>query len=223
MRVIGGFHRSRKLLPPRDESVTRPITDRVKQSLFDRLWAMGVLGEAEEPRSFADSAPGLEEAVPEAQDASGANHVLDIFAGTGSLGIEALSRGCGHCVFIEKDRTARTLLEQNLAALDLTGQATVIGRDALTPAWVGVVSEAYRPVRLVFLDPPFALTDDAVSAGRLAELMAVLAAAPGLVARGGVLVLRTSERAPVPAVVAGWDGPVSHGYGSMVLHFFTKA
>jgi 16S rRNA (guanine966-N2)-methyltransferase len=205
MRVIGGFHRSRKLLPPRDDSVTRPITDRVKQSLFDRLWALGVLG---------TEAGG--------DGSSGASHVLDIFAGTGSLGIEALSRGCGRCVFIEKDRTARTLLERNLAALDLTDRATVIGRDALTPAWVGVVSEAYRPVRLVFLDPPYAMTQDAESAGRLAELMAVLASASGLVATGAVLVLRTSDRAPAPAAVAGWDGPVSHGYGSMVLHFFTK-
>jgi 16S rRNA (guanine966-N2)-methyltransferase len=203
MRVIGGIHRSRKLLAPKDDSVTRPITDRVKQSLFDRLWALGAVQEPEE--GVAEGAGG---------------NVLDIFAGTGSLGIEALSRGSARCVLIERDRDARRLLEQNLAALDLAGRALVLGMDALAGGWVGVVPTEFRPVRVVFLDPPYALTDTPASAAGIAGLMATLAAAPGLMEPGGVLVLRTRDRATPPGGVPGWEGPASHAYGSMVLHFY---
>ena len=212
MRVIGGFHRSRKLLPPKDDLTTRPITDRVKQSLFDRLWAMGVFG------VDADT-----DSAPEGGNAGAGGHVLDIFAGTGSLGIEALSRGSGRCVFVEKDRMARVILERNLAELGLTDRSTVICRDALAAAWIGVVAQSCRPVRVIFLDPPYALTNDPPSAARLAELMATLAAAPGLVEPAGILVLRTSAGAVAPVAVAGWEGPVTHPYGSMSLHFYTKA
>ena len=80
MRIIGGIHRSRHLHPPRDIHTTRPITDRVKVALFDRLWDAGLLE---------------------------GGSVLDIFSGTGSLGLEALSRGMDHCIFIERDKYSR--------------------------------------------------------------------------------------------------------------------
>ena len=193
-------------MAPRDDSVTRPITDRVKQALFDRLWALGAVREPEEGEA-----------------ASAGGNVLDIFAGTGSLGIEALSRGSARCVLIEKDREARRLLEQNLAALDLTDRALVLGMDALAAGWLGGVPAEFRPMRVVFLDPPYAMTDTPEAAVRIVGLMQTLAAAPGLVEAGGTLVLRTRDRATPPGGVPGWEGPASHAYGSMVLHLYTQA
>ena len=98
MRIIGGTHRSRRLHPPPDAETTRPITDRVKVSLFDRLWDAGLLDEG---------------------------NALDIFSGTGSLGLEALSRGLSHCTFIERDKHALRLLKKNIDELGQIGRAHV--------------------------------------------------------------------------------------------------
>jgi 16S rRNA (guanine966-N2)-methyltransferase len=188
MRIIGGTHRSRTLLGPRDDRTTRPITDRVKQALFDRLTAMAVLEGA----------------------------AVDAFAGSGSLGLEALSRGVDHVTFIEKDRAARRLLEQNLEALQLSGQAAVLGVDALSAGWVAMLP--HRPVNLVFLDPPYRLTEDPAGMARVSSLLARLTET---VDASGVLVLRTDARVRPPAV-EGWEGPGTHVYGSMALHFFQR-
>ena len=99
MRIIAGTHRGRRILPPATDS-TRPITDRVKQSLFDLL------------------APRIEGA-----------QVLDLFAGTGSMGLESLSRGAAHATFFESDRSAVKLLRQNIDALKLAPLSTVIATD----------------------------------------------------------------------------------------------
>lgn len=196
MRVIAGTHRSRTLLPPEGDRVTRPITDRVKQALFDRLWSIGAFD---------------------------TGRALDLFAGTGSLGIEALSRGVEHVTFVERDRDARTRLEQNLASLQLTDRATVLSLDAFAvtrltaltrPPQVGVGS--IPGVGLVFCDPPYQVVAQAPE--RVAALMAGLAAA---VAAEAVLVLRTDAKTPAPTA-AGWTPPDTHRYGSMALHFYVR-
>src|SRR5512140_1618812 len=99
MRIIAGEFRGRQLLAP-EGSTTRPITDRVKQSLFDIL------------------SPRLEGAI-----------VYDLFAGTGSLGLEALSRGASFCTFFEQDRSALSRLTQNIASLRLQGKCRLIAGD----------------------------------------------------------------------------------------------
>lgn len=177
------------LLGPQGDRVTRPITDRVKQSLFDRLWSEGALD---------------------------CQSVLDLFAGTGSLGIEALSRGVEHCTFVERDRSARQLLEKNLTSLRLTDRATVLGVDAMWGGWFGLL--AYKPVGLLFCDPPYKMTDDAASMARVAGLIGDMA---GVVAPDGVLVLRTDSQAQ-PEAVDGWDGPATYTYGSMAVHFYER-
>ena len=189
MRIIAGTHRRRALLGPRGDRVTRPITDRVKQSLFDRLWSEGALD---------------------------CQAVLDLFAGTGSLGIEALSRGVEHCTFVERDRSARQLLEKNLANLGLADRATVLGVDAMWGGWFGLL--AHKPVGLLFCDPPYKMTGDAASMARVAGLIGDVGA---LVAPDGVLVLRTDSYAQAEAV-DGWDGPASYTYGSMTVHFYER-
>jgi 16S rRNA (guanine966-N2)-methyltransferase len=188
MRIIGGTHRSRNILGPKDDTTTRPITDRVKTSLFDRLTSMAVLEGA----------------------------VLDIFSGTGSLGLEALSREVDHVTFIERDRGARELLKVNLKTLGFDDKSAVLSVDALSTTWIPLLP--HRPVNLIFLDPPYRMMHDEKDLPRLAELMAKLAE---VTAEEGVLVLRTDDRATAPTV-AGWQGPASHAYGSMVLHFYQR-
>ena len=92
MRIIAGTHRGRTLLAPADAETTRPITDRVKENLFNRLHSLGVLGYG---------------------------RVLDVFCGTGSMGLEALSRGADHCTFVDRDRDAIDRLQQNLDTLGI--------------------------------------------------------------------------------------------------------
>src|SRR6187549_2551889 len=99
MRIIAGEFRSRQLLAPKTDA-TRPITDRVKQSLFDIL-------------------------APEIPDAQ----VYDCFAGTGSMGLECLSRGAAHATFFEADRSAVVRLKKNIATLGVEGRSAVVAGD----------------------------------------------------------------------------------------------
>ena len=126
MRIIAGEFRGRKLLAPEGD-VTRPITDRAKQSLFDVL------------------SPYIE----------GAN-VFDLFAGTGSMGLECLSRGAKHATFFEADRSALMRLKKNTAALGVAGRARVISQDLFR--WFSAASppvEGAGEIDLLFLDPPY--------------------------------------------------------------------
>ncbi len=122
MRIIAGQFRGRKLLPPATDA-TRPVTDRVKQSVFDIL------------------APVLEGAV-----------VYDCFAGTGSMGLECLSRGAKHVTFFEAERTAATRLKTNIATLKVEQHGTVIAGDLFR--WFRQSTPRQRAT-LVFLDPPY--------------------------------------------------------------------
>jgi len=125
MRIIGGSHRGRRLVAPPGELV-RPTSDRAREALFN------ILSHGE----FA--AAGL----PYADE-----HVVDAFAGTGALGIEALSRGAARAAFIETDRVALAALRRNLATLDEEDAADIIAGDATRPP------RAPHPCALALLDP----------------------------------------------------------------------
>ena len=168
---------------------TRPMTDRVKQSLFDRLAA----------------AERLEGAV-----------VLDLFAGTGSLGLECLSRGAEFVTFVEQDRPASKLLEENLATLRETGKARIMRSNALSGGLA--LSLPRRDFSLVFVDPPYPMVADERQAQRLWEQMRELA---HVCAGDAWMVLRVERHQRVPAI-EGWDAPEAFGYGSMALHLFRK-
>jgi len=122
MRIIAGEFRGRKLLPPEGD-VTRPITDRVKQSLFDIL------------------SPRIEGA-----------RVYDCFAGTGSMGLECLSRGASHATFFEADRSALTRLGANIQTLKLADRATIRKGDLFSHLASPPIS---AKADLLFLDPPY--------------------------------------------------------------------
>ena len=194
MRIIAGTHRGRRLLPPADQHTTRPITDRVKESLFDRLFSLGML----------PPEPG----VPA--------QVLDIFAGTGSLGLEALSRGATHCTFVEQDRSAVQRLRHNMDDLGVQDLSRVVTGNALLPMWVHALGEA--SIRLGFCDPPYRLMEDEASAARVMGLLETLW--PKL-EPGGVMVLRTPAETTVREL-APYDGPASFTYGKMTLHFYQR-
>src|SRR5262249_26533267 len=122
MRIIAGEFRGRKLLAPEDDT-TRPITDRVKQSLFDII------------------APLIPDRV-----------IYDCFAGTGSMGLESLSRGASRVVFFERDRSAVHRLKQNIETLGVGDRSQIVPDDIFK--WFKKPAEA-ACVDVVFLDPPY--------------------------------------------------------------------
>lgn len=187
MRIIGGIHRSRRLHPPRDVQTTRPITDRVKVALFDRLWDAGIL--------------------------EGGN-VIDIFSGTGSLGLEALSRGMDHCTFIERDKYAREMLEKNIEELGLGSKSQVLSVNAMATSWL--ISLARKPIKLVFLDPPYVMMEEPDSRQTVLDILTALT--PHM-EPGGVCMVRTPAGIETE-LVEGWMEPKRHNYGSMTLHFY---
>lgn len=126
MRVVAGRFRGRAIAAPRDEGV-RPTSDRVRESVFNIL------------------AHGIEDF-----SIDGAR-VIDLFAGTGALGIEAVSRGAQYCLFVEDAAETRALIRTNIEALGLMGQTRIFRRDATDMGPIGTM-EAYD---LVFLDPPY--------------------------------------------------------------------
>jgi 16S rRNA (guanine966-N2)-methyltransferase len=127
MRIVGGRHRGRRLLAPPGDTV-RPTSDRAREALFNIL-SHGRL--ATEGIPFAGAA------------------VLDAFAGTGALGLEALSRGAVEAAFIEQDREALAILRRNIAALGEADRTRIVSGDATHPP------RAPSSCALVFLDPPY--------------------------------------------------------------------
>src|SRR2546427_13148413 len=127
LRIVGGLHRGRRLVAPPGELV-RPTSDRAREALFNIL-SHGRFATSGLP--FAD------------------RPVLDVFAGTGALGLEALSRGASAAVFIESDREGLTALRRNIAALDADDRAQIIAGDATRPP------RASFGCAVAFLDPPY--------------------------------------------------------------------
>jgi len=162
MRIVAGAWRGRPLIAP-SGSETRPTADRVRQALFDILM----------------HAPWGGRAVVE--DAL----VLDVFAGTGALGLEALSRGAGHVVFVERSRPALTALRANIEACRAGNRCDILPIDTLTVP-VG------KRADIVFLDPPY--RQDLVSRA-LSRLRSV-----GRVGPGSLIVAETGRDEPALGV-----------------------
>ena len=151
MRVVGGRLRSRPLAAPKSDAV-RPTADRLREALFNIL-----------VHAYGDPVTGA--------------RVLDLFAGTGALGIEAISRGAAYALFVDEGVEARALLRNNVEALGLGGVTRIFRRDAtqLGPA------HPIEPFSLVFLDPPYgqSLAEKALASARdggwlVADALAVI-------------------------------------------------
>jgi 16S rRNA (guanine966-N2)-methyltransferase len=161
MRIVAGAWRGRTLIAPRGV-VTRPTADRVRQALFDML--------LHAPWGGRDVLEGA--------------NVLDIFAGTGAYGLEALSRGAARATFVENDRAALVALRTNIAGCHAQERSTVLAIDALA-------IPSGEPASLVFLDPPYG--NDLIPR-TLARLRAV-----DRVARDALLIAETARDEPAPA------------------------
>lgn len=209
MRIIAGTHRGRRLLPPDEYSPTRPIPDRVKQSLFDRLWSLGLL-----PTGTSEQTDSLPSETENSFNVPGGQEVLDLFSGTGSLGLETLSRGATFCTFVERDRSAIQNLRGNLEALKFSESARVVAGEALTLTWQSLLTPGR--IGLIFVDPPYALLADPEGWNRVSR---VLTALKTVVHCEATAMLRT-PREKAPQAIQGWDGPDSRTYGSMSVHLY---
>jgi 16S rRNA (guanine966-N2)-methyltransferase len=163
MRIVAGAWRGRRLAAPPGQA-TRPTADRARQALFDMLMHA--------PWAGRESVEGV--------------RVLDAFAGTGALGLEALSRGAAHAHFWERDPASLRVLRANVAACGAEDRATIRAGDTLAPPRAG----AQAACALVFLDPPYGegLVPRAVDALRAA----------GWIAPGALICAETGRDEPPP-------------------------
>jgi 16S rRNA (guanine966-N2)-methyltransferase len=176
LRVVAGSHRGRRFEAPAGRQ-TRPTSDRVREAIFNAL----------------DSLTAVRGAT-----------VLDAFAGSGALGIEALSRGAHHVTFAETDRLARATVTANLAALEMGDRATVVASDGVRALTGGA------PWDLVLADPPYAYDG-------WDRLLAPMADA---LADAGVLVLESDREVALPAAL---QTARTRTYGSTVVTFAVRA
>jgi 16S rRNA (guanine966-N2)-methyltransferase len=182
LRVIAGSDRGRKLFSPPGDQV-RPTKDMVREAMFSALDARGALVDA---------------------------IVLDLYAGTGALGIEALSRGATRAAFVERDRAALDAIAANVTALRLGDRARVIAAD-VTRFLRGVPSPD-APFDLVLIDPPYDTTDADVTA------LLVALAAPGWLAPDVIVTVERPARHPV-VVPTGWRTGWERAFGDTLLSF----
>ena len=189
MRIVSGEFRGKTLAAPAG-AATRPTSDRARQAIFNIL----------EHAAWSD---GVRDA-----------RVLDLFAGSGALGLEALSRGAAFCLFVETDEAARGAIRQNVEAMHLFGKTRVHRRDATD---LGARPGADGPAfGLAFLDPPYGKG--------LGEQALARLAAGGWLASGAVVVFERSAEEP-PFEAPGYEALDTRGYGAACVYFlrFTGA
>lgn len=179
MRVITGTARGRKL-GQLEGMETRPTTDQVKESIFNII-------------QF---------------DIEG-RRVLDLFAGTGQLGIEALSRGAEKCVFVDQRRDAINLVRANLKACQLTDRARVVQGDS-----IGFLSTCAESFHLVFLDPPYAtnLLENALK--KIAEI--------DMLAENGIIICESPADKVLPELPAPYHRGREYRYGKIKITVYRK-
>lgn len=179
MRVISGTARGTNLATLPGDEVTRPTVDRVKEGLFSAVQFL------------------LEGA-----------RVLDLCAGSGQLGIEALSRGAAHCVFIDTSREAVAVIRQNLKAAGLAEKASVAQTSA-----EGYLAACRETFDVILLDPPY--HENTVSA--------LLPLIDRVAASCAVVMAETEYGAPLPEVCGGLTRQKQYKYGTVALTKYTKA
>lgn len=190
MRIIRGRFGRRKLLSnPGD--VTRPITDKVKESLFEYL----------------------EDELQEAR-------VADIFAGTGTIGLEALSRGANSIIFFERDRKALELLRKNVATLSVQNETLCWSTDVMKTSFRPKNCDGMTPFDIAFFDPPYRMVQDIVPGKKLYKSLERLAR-EDVTSEEALLVFRTPSRAEfqLPDV---WQLERKLEYSRMEVHWFRK-
>ncbi len=183
MRVISGSARGRRLLTPKNSRI-RPTADRVKESLFNILTVV-------------------------AGNLSG-RRVLDVFAGTGNLGIEALSRGAAEAVFVDENREAASLVRKNLELTGLAGSGRVLQMEALSA--LRSLEKHAAPFGLIFLDPPY-------RQGLSGQALEFLAAS-ALIDETSLVIVETAAREELPDRFGRLREFDRRVYGDTAIAFF---
>ncbi len=183
MRIISGTSRGRKLATPRNQSL-RPTSDRVKESIFNIL-----------------------------QDEVEGKIVLDLFAGTGNLGIEALSRGATSAVFVEKGRQALRLIQRNLAQLGLEGRSEILPKDVSRA--IGILKQRGERFDLILMDPPY-------QKGLIQNTLRTLNSHP-IYHRSSILVIEHNRREALPHGAGGWNLTRQRRIGDTMISFLTPS
>lgn len=195
MRIIAGSKARMSLLPPQDRT-TRPITDRVKESLFSIL-----------------------------QFRLAGAQVADLFCGTGSMGLEAVSRGAAHAIMVDADRDALNRLGKNIDKLGFAAQTTVVRTDIfragipsppLPRGKAGNQPPPYPKPDLVFVDPPYRLSTDTATESPLGQLLQKIAAQ---VTADAVVIVRHHRRVRLLDTYAKLHLYDRREYGTMAVSF----
>ena len=181
MRIVGGDFKGRVLAAPKSQDI-RPTTDRTRESLFNIL-----------SHSYPETLDG--------------GRIIDCFAGTGAVGLEALSRGASQALFVETSVEGRGLLRTNIEALGLQGRAKIFRRDATDLGPVGTM----EPFDLMFADPPY-------SRG-LGEKALHAAHAGGWLKPEALVILEEHETVE-PDLTAPYLALDSRSFGDTRMHFY---
>jgi len=190
MRIIRGRFGRRKLLSNPGDT-TRPITDKVKESLFEYL-----------------------------EDELQGARVADIFAGTGTIGLESLSRGATSIVFFERDRKAVELLRKNVATLKIEDETLCWATDVMKTSFRPKNCEGMTPFDIAFFDPPYRMVQDIVPGKLLFKSLERLAR-EDVTSANALLVFRTPSRA-VFQLPDLWQLDRKLEYSRMEVHWFRK-
>jgi 16S rRNA (guanine966-N2)-methyltransferase len=183
VRIIAGAFRGRRLLTPRGRNI-RPTSDRVREAIFNII-AVRVAGA----------------------------EVLDLFAGTGALGLEALSRGAARVVFVDHHGEAIRLIEENVRLCGVQDRVMLVHRPIL-PSLAGLAAQRPEPGRfdLIFLDPPYGQDQVPLVLARLSELTMVSPAA--------LAVAEHHRNDAIPPLCGDWYRIKERRYGDTVVSFF---
>jgi 16S rRNA (guanine(966)-N(2))-methyltransferase RsmD len=181
MRIISGTSKGRKLVTPRSQSL-RPTSDRVKESMFNIL-----------------------------QDDIVGKVVLDLFAGTGNLGIEALSRGAKKTIFVEKGRQALRLIQRNLTQFGLEERSEIIPKDAIRA--IGILKQKGESFDLILMDPPY-------EKGLIQKTLMTLNSHQ-IYHKDSILVIEHNRREPLSTVMDGWNLIRQRRIGDTLISFLT--
>lgn len=182
MRIIAGEARGRRIFTPTGRE-TRPTTDRVKESIFN------ILGSK----------------VPEAR-------VLDLFAGTGNLGLESISRGANHCIFVDNSREAVKLVRENIALLKYEDYTEVYNNDALSA--LDVLKKRSINFNIIFLDPPYHKDIVPVVLNKIIET--------DTIAGEGIIVAEHDNKDPVPETISYLVRFKWSVYGTTTVSFYKR-
>jgi len=183
MRIISGISKGRRLVAPKNQAV-RPTSDRVKESIFN------ILGDKVEGKV-----------------------ILDLFAGTGNLGIEALSRGAKKALFVEKGRQALRLIQRNLSQLGMKERSEILPRDVSRA--IGILEQRGEPFDLILMDPPY-------EKGLIRETLSKLYS-HRIYHKDSILVIEHDRREPIPEVVEGWTLSRQRKIGNTLISFLSPS